>query len=104
MTVISLDTVSIEEFPLQESLSWHDPDVDCTLVLSQPSADPDLWTEYAHGAQQSYRKHGVEGALDVDALCTGADTVMPRVHCGRPTTSTRLLNGRDSPANRPSAP
>jgi hypothetical protein len=76
MTVISLDTVSIEKFRLEEGLSWHDPDVDCTLVLSQPSADPDLWTEYAHGAQQSYRKHGVEGALDVHALCTGADTVM----------------------------
>jgi hypothetical protein len=76
MSVISLDTVSIEKFRLEEGLRWHDPDVDCTLVLSQPSADPDFWTEYAHGAQQSYRKHGVEGALDVDALCTGADTVM----------------------------
>jgi hypothetical protein len=35
-----------------------------------------LWTEYARGAQRSYRKHGVECALDVDALHTGTDSVM----------------------------
>lgn len=76
MTVISLDAARADRFQLREGLSWHDPDVDCTLVISRPSADPGLWTEYAHGAQQSYRKHGVECALDTDALRTGADTVM----------------------------
>jgi hypothetical protein len=45
-------------------------------VVSQPSADPDLWAEYSIGARRSYRKHGVECALDVDALRTGADTIM----------------------------
>src|SRR5271163_3862490 len=76
MTVISLETPSVEEFRLRQGLSWRDPDIDCTLVISQPSADPGLWTEYARGARRSYRKHGVECALDVDALRTGADTVM----------------------------
>ncbi len=76
MTVISLDTASVEEFRLRQPLSWRDPDIDCTLVISQPSADPGLWTEYARGVRRSYRKHGVERALDVDALRTGADTVM----------------------------
>jgi hypothetical protein len=77
MTVISLDTATVTDgFHLREGLSWHDPDVDCTLVVSQPETDPDLWTEYARGAQRSYRKHGVECALDVDALRSGADTVM----------------------------
>jgi len=76
MTVISLETPSVEEFRLRQGLSWRDPDIDCTLVISQPSADPGLWTEYARGARRSYRQHGVERALDVDALRTGADTVM----------------------------
>jgi hypothetical protein len=78
MTVISLDAtgLDLDGFRLQQALSWHDPDIDCTLVISQPSTDRDLWTEYAAGAQRSYRKHGVECTLDDDALRTGADTVM----------------------------
>jgi hypothetical protein len=63
-------------FDLRQSLSWRDPDIGCTLVLSQPAVDPDLWAEFSLGAQRSYRKHGVESALDVDALRDGADTVM----------------------------
>jgi hypothetical protein len=76
MTAIPMDAASVEGFRLQQGLSWRDPDIDCTLIISQPSADPDLWTEYALGAQRSYRKHGVERALDVDALRTGADTIL----------------------------
>jgi len=76
MTVISMNTTSVEEFLLEESFTWHDPDIDCELVISQPSTDPALWAEYALGARRSYRKHGVECALDVDALRTGADTQM----------------------------
>lgn len=67
---------TVENFQLRQGLSWHDPDIDCTLVVSQPSVDPDLWSEYARGAKRSYRKHGVESALDGDALRTGADTIM----------------------------
>ena len=40
------------------------------------SADPDLWAEYAAGAVRSYRKRGVECALDLEALRDGADTIM----------------------------
>ena len=76
MTVILLDATSVDEFRLRERLSWRDPDIDCTLVISQPSTDRDLWTEYAPGARRNYRKHGVECTLDDDALRTGADTVM----------------------------
>jgi hypothetical protein len=76
MTVISLDTASVDGFCLRESLSWRDPEIDCTLVVSQPSADPDLWAEYSKGARRSYRKRGVECALDLDALRSGTDTVM----------------------------
>ncbi len=76
MTIISLDTTSVEEFRLRRRFSWRDPDIDCTLVVSQPSLDPDLWTEYTLGAARSYRKFGVECALDTDALRTGADTAL----------------------------
>ena len=76
MTVISLNAPHVDGFHLRHSLSWRDPDIDCTLVLSQPSTDRDLWDEYADGAHRSYRKHGVECALDVEALLSGSDTVM----------------------------
>jgi hypothetical protein len=76
MTIISLDTAVTDGFLLNESLSWRDPEINCTLVVSQPSTDPGLWREYAVGAQRSYSKRGVECALDVDALRGGADTVM----------------------------
>jgi hypothetical protein len=76
MTAVSLDALNVDGFRLRQGLSWRDPDIDCTLVISTPSTDPDLWAQYSVGAQRNYRKHGVECALDVDALRTGADTVM----------------------------
>jgi len=63
-------------FSLGQGFSWPDPDIDGTLIVSQPSADPELWAEYAAGAVRSYRKRGVECALDVDALRDGHDTIM----------------------------
>jgi hypothetical protein len=61
---------------LGHGFSWRDPGTDCTLVVSTPSADPDLWSQYVAGAQRSYRTFGVECALDIEALRSGADTVM----------------------------
>jgi hypothetical protein len=75
-SVVPLDTVTVGRFELDRRLSWRDPDVGGTLVLSQPAVDPDLWAEFSLGAEHSYRKHGVECALDVDALRGGADTIM----------------------------
>jgi hypothetical protein len=76
MTAILQHAATADEFRLGQGLSWRDPDIDCTLVISQPSTDRDLWTEYALGAHRSYRRHGVECALDTDALRSGADTIM----------------------------
>ena len=64
------------DFFLEENLSWWDPDSQCTLVISSPGADPELWSEYLCGAVHSYRRHGVECALDVEAIRGGTDTVM----------------------------
>jgi hypothetical protein len=76
MSIDPFNAAEADGFTLQESLEWYDPDIDCTLVLSAPEADPVLWSEYAAGALRNYRKHGVECALDIDALRSGADTVM----------------------------
>ena len=61
---------------LDERVEWFDPETECTLVVSRPALDAALWSEYGRGAVCSYRRHGVECALDRDALRTGADTVM----------------------------
>jgi hypothetical protein len=63
-------------FPLADNISWWDSDAECTMVLSHPEVDPDLWHEYLRGAERSYRAHGVERALDVGAIRDGADTAM----------------------------
>jgi hypothetical protein len=67
---------AIRRFSLGQSFCWPDPDIDGTLVMSDPSSDPDLWAEYAAGAVRSYSKRGVESALDMEALRTGDDTIM----------------------------
>ena len=45
-------------------------------MISQPATDPDLWAQYSVGAHRSYAQHGVECALDSDALRSGADTLV----------------------------
>jgi hypothetical protein len=76
MTLSAFDAPGTDGSYLRESLKWYDPDIGCTLVVSAPSADPELWAEYAAGALRSYRKHGVECALDIEALRSGADTAL----------------------------
>jgi hypothetical protein len=76
MTAVWQNAINVDRFRLHQPLTWRDPDIDCTLVISTPSADPDLWADYAVGAHHSYSKHGVECALDVDALHSGADTLV----------------------------
>ena len=76
MAIASLQSTRDRDFPLPRQHSWWDDDAKCTLVMSQPSLDPDLWLEYLGGAESSYRKHGVQGALDVAAICDGHDTAV----------------------------
>jgi len=75
-------SVEFAEFPtttnitLAQSVSWFDSDTDCTVVISQPDTDPDLWNRYLDAAQQSYRKHGVEKAVNAAAIRDGHDTAL----------------------------
>ena len=61
---------------LATSRQWWDAESECTLVLAQPSSEPELWHEYVDGAIHSYQKYGVEVALDHDQLRSGHDTVL----------------------------
>jgi hypothetical protein len=76
MNARQLYAAAKSDSPFSSRFCWRDSDADCTLVMSQPSADPDLWTEYLQGAQRSYHKHGVDAALDVDAVRDGEDTIL----------------------------
>lgn len=88
---------AIGGFSLRQGFTWRDDDVEGTLIVSQPSADPDLWAEYAAGALRSYRKRGVESALDVEALRTGADTIF---FCAVVDDSGRVVGGARAKALR----
>lgn len=76
MEPVSPRTAAGDGVSLGQGFSWRDPDIDCTLVISHPSADPALWSAYSSGTYRSFRTHGVESALDMEALRSGADTIM----------------------------
>ncbi|WP_370329997.1 hypothetical protein [Mycolicibacterium hippocampi] len=76
MTVSSLESDQEFDFRLSRRHSWWDEDAECTLIMSQPHLDPELWLQYLHGAERSYRKHGVEVALQIADISDGADTTL----------------------------
>jgi hypothetical protein len=76
MSVDRFDPSNHVEFRLTENVSWWDPDAECTLILTDPRIDPNLWTDYLMGAERRYREHGVERALDLPAIRDGRDTTM----------------------------
>lgn len=61
---------------LTDNISWWDADAETTMVLSRPDVDRELWREYLRGAAASYRRHGVERAIDVAAIRDGHDTAL----------------------------
>ena len=52
MTVSKLYATARNDFRLTSGFEWWDPDAGCTLVMSQPSVDRELWMDYlkAHSA------------------------------------------------------
>jgi len=75
-------SVEFAEFPtnmninLPHSINWFDSDTDCTVAISQPDTDPELWHDYLDAAQQSYRAHGVEDVVNAPAIRDGHDTAL----------------------------
>ncbi|WP_237572747.1 hypothetical protein [Mycolicibacterium lacusdiani] len=76
MSVPSFEFHDYAAFRMPENISWWDRDSRATMVISTPGLDSALWSEYLCCAERSYRKHGVEKALDVAAIADGADTAM----------------------------
>jgi hypothetical protein len=76
MSVPQLEAPAGHALRPTRAFEWWDSDAECTIILSAPRADPDLWTDYLRGAERSYRKHRVERALDLAAFRDGADTAM----------------------------
>lgn len=74
ISVLSVPDETLYRLP--ETISWQDEDTGCTIVLAQPDSEPGLWEDYLQGAERSYRKHGVECALDVDSFRDGSDTTL----------------------------
>jgi hypothetical protein len=74
MSVSTLDASDAAPLCLDGGIEWWDPDTECTLVAAEPTTEPQLWVEYVRGAQESYRKHGVERALDLASLRNPSET------------------------------
>lgn len=55
---------------------YFDPLSGRTFVVSTPSAHPFLWDAFLCGALNSYRRHGVESALEFDAIRDGKSTAL----------------------------
>ena len=55
---------------------WRDQATGCWIAASTPEAEPYLWDQYLEGALRSYRRHGLEWVLDLDAVRDGADTTI----------------------------
>ena len=56
-----------------EPISVRVADAECSLVVSQPSSDRDLWNEYLEGAHRSYSKYGIGCVLDIGAIKDGVE-------------------------------
>jgi hypothetical protein len=76
MTVPRSDAERRSVVSLERSPSCWDPDSECTIVFAHPTIERALWIDYVRGACENYRKHGVEKALDMDALQSGSDTIL----------------------------
>lgn len=71
---VSVAESAFRGLPDNASARWRDRDTDCTIVVSTPAAEPELWADFIAGAMRSYRKHGVERAIDPGALVDPATT------------------------------
>jgi hypothetical protein len=66
----------VDGLGLDNGSGWRDETTGCWISVSTPAAKPELWNQYLEGALRSYRKHGVESAIDIDAIRHGSDTAV----------------------------
>lgn len=46
------------------------------FIFAEPDVQPALWISYLEGARRSYRRHGVESAIEYDEVKDGHSTVL----------------------------
>jgi hypothetical protein len=46
------------------------------FIVARPSSQPELWERYLNGARASYRRHGVETAVEYDEVRDGKSTTL----------------------------
>ncbi|OBH04118.1 hypothetical protein A5696_05495 [Mycobacterium sp. E2699] len=69
-------TSGFDGVSLGAGAGWRDQATGCWVAASTPEAEPELWDQYLDGALRSYRRHGLEWVLDLDAVRDGADTTL----------------------------
>lgn len=76
MTVVDLPRPAAAASVDGTLMSWWDADADCTVAIARPSDNDDLWQRYLAGAENSYRRHRIEAAIDVDSIRDSGDTTL----------------------------
>lgn len=76
MEAAQLASEAIDGWWVEGGAGWRDEATGCWIAASTPEAEPDLWDQYLEGALRSYRRHGLEWVLDLDAVRDGADTTL----------------------------
>jgi hypothetical protein len=74
----------------------------CWIAACTPGSEPKLWDQYLDGALRSYRQHGLDWVLDVDAIRDGAGTTLFFAAVGpdgRVVGGTRVVGPLGSPAD-----
>ena len=76
MTVVELPSAFASRGVDGSLMSWWDSDAECTVAIAKPSNAGALWQEYLAGAERTYRRHGIDAAIDVDAIRRSGDTTL----------------------------
>lgn len=100
MEAAQLAGTVIDEPWSDTGFGWRDHATGCWVTASTPDGAPELWNQFLRGALRSYRKHGLDWVLDLDAIRDGADTALffavldPH---GRMVGGTRVVGPLQSP-------
>jgi hypothetical protein len=74
MEAVRIPGGSVDNLSFDSGSGWRDQTTGCWISACTPEAEPALWAQYLDGALKSYRRHGVESVLDIDAIRDGGDT------------------------------
>src|SRR5271163_3431401 len=74
MEAVRIPGGSVDNLSFDSGSGWRDQTTGCWISACTPEAEPELWAQYLDGALKSYRRHGVESVLNIDAIRDGGDT------------------------------